>query len=189
MKRLLLILLLCASICGLHGQNAKFNAELNYPLPVGNNFIQRNYYGIVDAGLGYKFFKPAVVSLGVSLHGSVFKINNIDDLGVNGVPVNSYWIKPRVFAELDSEILGKFRPSLGIGYSFLIFDVIEETTENQDSNESGFNLNIGIAYDFSRRLYLKFQYDFIKLGLDDDIPDVSYNNSVHVLYLGLGLRF
>ena len=172
----------------LQGQSSNFNVEVSYPLPVGNNFIQRNYYGIIDLGAGYRFARPNPVSIGVSFHGSVLKINNIDDIGINGVRVNSYWFKPRIFAELTQEVLGGFQPSLGLGYSFLSFDVIEEDLGNQDSTEAGFNLNVGLAYNFSKLLYAKFQYDFIKLGLDDDIPDISYNNSIHVLYLGLGIK-
>ena len=183
-----MISLLITPLFCLQGQSSKFNIEAGYPIPIGNNFIQRNYYGIVDLGAGYRFANPKPVSIGFSFHGSVFRINNINDVGVNGVRVNSYWFKPRIFAELNPELLANFQPSLAIGYSFLAFDVNDADLANQDSTESGFNLNLGLAYHVSRRLYLKFQYDFIKLSLDDEIPDITFNNSVHVLYLCLGVK-
>ncbi|MES2852363.1 MAG: outer membrane beta-barrel protein, partial [Bacteroidota bacterium] len=57
-----------------------------------------------------------------------------------------------------------------------------------DDNENGFNYNIGLSYDLTNKLFLQAQYDFIKIGVEDGIPDKSYNTNINILKFGIGYR-
>lgn len=54
-KKILVPLLLLTTISA-NCQNSKFSVEVNYPLPLGDNFIKENYQGIVDLGVKYRFY-------------------------------------------------------------------------------------------------------------------------------------
>ena len=55
-----------------------------------------------------------------------------------------------------------------------------------DTTESGVNLNLSLSYDITENFFLNAQYDFVKIGVDNDIPDTKYNTNI--LKIGLGLR-
>ncbi len=52
-------------------QDSKFSLEVNYPIPIDENFIGKNLYGIVDLGLKYRFVEFNPVQIGVTLNGGV----------------------------------------------------------------------------------------------------------------------
>jgi len=88
---------------------------------------------------------------------------------------------------LNLESLPKIHPSIGIGYTVIIFDVSRPLDVDVD-NQNGFNLNFGVSYDINNRFFTQIQYDFIKLGKEDDIPNTSFNRNVNILKVGLGYK-
>ncbi|KZS41845.1 hypothetical protein AWE51_20845 [Aquimarina aggregata] len=182
MKKLLLLALVLTFISKTFSQDSKVSFELNYPIPVGDNFIENGYNGIIDLGVDYKFANLNPVNIGVSLNGGLLKNNVGDDF-----KITSYTLQPRIFGELNLESLPKIHPSIGIGYTVMIFDVSRPLDDDVD-NQNGFNLNFGVSYDINNRFFTQIQYDFIKLGKEDDIPNTSFNRNVNILKVGLGYK-
>ncbi|WP_179346361.1 outer membrane protein [Winogradskyella ursingii] len=171
-------------------QNSKFNIEVSYPITFGDNFVEQNYNGVVDLGLKYRFADLKVANLGASINAGYLK-NSKEDR-VQPIDVNLYTVQPRIFAELNLAALAKLHPSAGIGYSVLIFKPQYNRTFNASPNEdetldqSGFNINFGLAYDITNKLFIQARYDFVKINVEDNVPDVSYNTNVNVIKIGLG---
>lgn len=192
-QKLFLIVLLIFTITSF-SQNLKFNLELNYPIPIDNNLIGKNYNGIVDLGAKYRFLNFAFLNVGASLNAGMFK--NSKKERVQSFDVTTYIIQPKMFAELNLEFLTRLHPSIGLGYSFLSFNASDIDRFNLEDNfsvsssetESGVNLNFGIAYDITSKIFAQLQYDFIKLGVDDEVPDIKYNTNINILKIGLGYR-
>lgn len=173
-------------------QDSKWSVEANYPLPVDQNFIGKNYSGLIDLGARYRFVDLGVARLGASVNGGFLK-NSKADAG-NPYDVNLYTLQPRVFAEFALPKLSKWHPSVGLGYSFLFFDAESDGSNPELSGfeshttENGFNANLGLSYDVTKKFFVQVQYDFIKIGVDDNVPDTSYNSNIGLLKLGIGYR-
>ncbi len=190
-QKFLLTLLLIFSIKSF-SQDSKFSLELNYPIPIGNNFVGENYSGIIDIGADYRFANLNPVNIGISLNGGVLVNNSNQNNGFENFKVTSYVIQPRIFGELDLESMDKFHPTVGLGYTIMVFNAsgtnngfdVSDTIDTQ----SGFNFNFGLAYDITEKLFVQAQYDFIKLGVDSDVPDIKFNTYVNILKIGLGYR-
>ena len=101
-------------------QDSKFSIEASYPLPVDNNLIGENYTGLIDIGASYKFKELTSFNIGASINTGILK-NTKDN--ISPVDIVTYAIQPRIFAELDVEVINKFHPRIGLGYTFMIFDV------------------------------------------------------------------
>ncbi len=193
-KKLLLCLLLIFSLNSF-SQESNFSLELNYPITVDQNFIGKGYNGLVDLGLKYRFLDFDYINLGASANGGLFKTARNGML--NQRDYTAFIIQPRVFVELDSENISKFHPGVGLGYSVVILnahivagDRPGETYETTASySKGGFNLNLGMAYDMTKRFFVQVQYDFIKLGADDRVLNIKYNTNINILKIGLGYRF
>ncbi|MEW4923319.1 outer membrane beta-barrel protein [Algibacter sp. 2305UL17-15] len=193
MKQILLIVLLFFTFISF-SQNSKFSLELNYPLPIDDNLIGRNNNGIVDAGLKYSFSNLRLLNIGASLNAGIYK-NSKDDR-VQPFDVTTYLIQPKIFAELNIKSLTSLHPSIGLGYTFLSANVSDITSFNMGNNasvsssetESGINFNLGLAYDISKKLFVQAQYDFVKIGVDEDAPDIKYNTNINLFKIGLGYR-
>jgi opacity protein-like surface antigen len=192
MKQKLLLTLFLIFTIKTFSQDYKFSLEANFPIPVGDNFLGENYGGIIDIGAKYRFTELKIVNIGASINGGFLKNSKADNN--NMFDVNVYPIQPRIFAELNIESLSKLHPQIGLGYSFLIFkaksnginpDFLES---NIDRTEDGINLNFGLSYDITNKLFLQAQYDFVKIGVDNDVPDIKYNTNINILKLGLGFR-
>lgn len=176
-------------------QDSKFSVELNYPIPMDKNFVGQNYNGIIDLGLKYRFLDLDVLNIGASVNGGLLK--TAENSMLNQRDVTAYTIQPRVFAELNIAAVNSLHPSIGLGYSFMIFNGTtivgdrpgEVHSTNVSTTEGGFNVNLGIAYDITTRFFGQIQYDFIKLGTKDDMPKIKYNTNVNILKVGLGYRF
>lgn len=187
-QKILLIILLTISIKSF-SQDSKLGLQLNYPIPVGNNFVGENYHGIIDVGADYRIVDINPINIGVSLNGGVL-------LAPEDLKVTAYVIQPSIFGELDLESLVKLHPSVGIGYTLMVFDA--STTTNRgltvlDTSKtlSGFNFNFGLSYDITTKYFVQVQYDFIKLGNDNGlpgIPAISFNTNVNIWKFGLGYR-
>lgn len=187
-QNLLLVLLLFFSIKSF-SQDSKFSLELNYPIPIDENFIGKNYNGIIDLGLKYRFSDFDFLNIGASLNTSIL----IDSYHDQPFSVNLHAIQPRIFSELNSESLSKFHPSIALGYTFITSNASGIESINPDSSSSGktgsgFNLNLGLVYDMTNKLFAQVQYDFIKIGVDNEVPDIKYNTNINILKVGLGYR-
>ncbi len=177
-------------------QNQRFSVELNYPYPVGDHFIAENYNGIIEAGFKYYTFSLRPVKLGISINGGYIKDSEGDRF--DPFYVDLYTIQPRLFGELHVEALRRFHPSVGVGYSFFIFNTLpnygfggEGTPEAEGSviTEKGLNLNVGLSYDISTRFFVQVQYDFVKLNAEGEVLDMPYNTNIAFLKAGFGYRF
>ena len=96
-----------------------------------------------------------------------------------------------MFAELDIASIEKIHPFLGIGYTFINFQLSGSNNGMDVSGESdnlnGFGLNFGIIYDLTNKVFIQAQYDFTKLNIDD-VPDIEFNANVNLLKVGIGFR-
>lgn len=190
-KKIALVLLCIVSI-EVYSQESKFNIELSYPLTIDSNFIGKNYNGIIDIGLRFRFLELNTISIGGSLHTGYLK--NSKSERFQAIDVNLFTIQPRIFAELNLPNLPKFHPSLGAGYSVFIFKPVNNSpslnpnTTYESESASGINFNIGFAYDISNTILLQVQYDFVKIGVTDDVLDITYNSNINILKIGLGYR-
>ena len=193
-QKLLLTLLLIFSIKSF-SQDSKFSFEANYPTAIGDNFLGQNYNGLVDIGAKYRFSENEIVNIGASINFGFFQNTKSGATDLNQLfDVKIFPIQPRIFAELNIPNLEKLHPQIGLGYSIVIFSA--DWAENRDAdlpadideNENGFNLNIGLSYDLTNKLFIQAQYDFIKIGVEDGVPDTSYNTKINILKFGIGLR-
>ena len=196
MKQKLFYTLLLLTAIHTFSQETKFSIEANYPFTMGENFIGNNYKGIADAGIKYRFTDVKLVNLGLSINGSLLKYNFKvqDDFSEPfDYKVNAYFIQPRIFAELIITSIEEFHPSASLGYSFILFNVtgpdpLDFSNETAKDSQDGINLNVALAYDLTEKIFIQLQYDFIKLGTSNDIPNTTYNTNVDLVKIGLGFR-
>lgn len=189
MKKLILIAILCLFTQKGFSQYSNFSFELNYPMMLDNNFIGENYNGLLDLGIDYTFTNSNPVNFGISINGGALQNNSNKNVG-NSFKVTCYTIKPRLFAAMNPLYYNGFSPSIGLGYSVFIFDISgsNDYSDEPSDSQNGFNLNLGFGYDFSDRFFAQVQYDFVNLGVQEDVPDVKYNKHVNILKIGLGYR-
>jgi len=192
--RLTLILLLFFTIKSF-SQDSKFSVDANYPIAIGDNFLGQNYNGLIDLEAKYKFSDNKIVDIGASINFGFFQNTKSGATVLNQLfDVKIFPIQPRIFTEFNIPNLEKFHPQIAVGYSIVIYNADWAENRNADlpadinDNESGFNLNIGLSYDLTNRLFIQAQYDFIKIGVEDGIPDTSYNTNIKILKFGIGYR-
>jgi opacity protein-like surface antigen len=134
------------------------------------------------------------VKLGLSINAGFYSDNDNEDNGFDNVDVSIFAFQPRAFAEFYLEEDSKFRPRLGLGYSSLRFK-LNELPQNfsgqlEDSDtRGGFNINLGVGFYFSPKVFAILQYDFIKLSNDTGLPDSAFNQNVNLLKIGVGYQF
>ncbi|MFN3755148.1 outer membrane beta-barrel protein [Flavobacterium sp.] len=192
--RIIVILLIFFTIKSF-SQDSKFSIDANYPIAIGDNFLGQNYNGLVDLGAKYKFSDNKIVDIGASINFGIFQNTKSGATAMNQLfDVKIFPIQPRIFAEFNIQNLKKLHPQIGLGYSIIIYDAVWRENTNADlpsdinNNENGFNFNIGLFYDLTHKLFLQAQYDFIKIGVEDGIPDKSYNTNINILKFGIGYR-
>ncbi|WP_422082345.1 outer membrane protein [Ulvibacterium sp.] len=191
---LLIIALLALSIS--YSQHKRWNVEANYTIVPGDGVFGEDNF--IDVGIKYRFVRLGIFHLGFGVNGG-FSRTDIENTGFASRTDDTYLIQPRVFTELRIPGLKRLRPSVGLGASY-VHVVTDYTTQNgfDDSDSSGslgFNLNLGLSYDFSRRFFIQAQYDFIDLTPDENVPDTiiilnpTDNGNINNIRLGLGFRF
>lgn len=186
MKKITLLLLLCAA--SLSAQK-KWSVEAHYSLPVGDNVYADNYTGLVDAGFKWAFVSVPVVRVGVSLNASLMydkQLNGTQDYLTYAIP-----LQPRAFAEFSLEPAIKLHPSIGIGYTTVLFNssgTIDGAAIADADPQSGVNVNLGLAYDIIAGFFVQVQYDYVKLSGNVPVKD-SYNQNLTSLRAGVGVRF
>ena len=191
MKQKLLLTLLLIFTIKTFSQDSKFSIEANYPITIDNNFLGEDSYGIIDLGLKYRFAEFNPVQIGISLNGGVLIDNSNQNNSPQDFLVTTYIIQPKIFAELNLESIEKLHPFLGLGYTFMNFQLSGSNNgmdvSGESDNLSGFGLNLGVAYDISNKVFVQVQYDFTKLNVDD-VPDIKFNTNVNLLKIGIGLK-
>lgn len=195
MKQKLLLAFLLIVTIKTFSQDSKFSLEANFPIPIGDNFLGENYSGIVDVGAKYRFLQNDLLNLGASINFGYVQNTKSGATDLNQLfDVKILPIQPRIFAEFNIPNLESLHPQVGLGYSILIYNAKADgiNTSNLpadiDDNESGFNFNLGLAYDLSDQFFLQVQYDFIKIGVENGVPDISYNTNINIVKLGVGFR-
>jgi opacity protein-like surface antigen len=193
MKQKLLLTFLLIFTIKSFSQDSKFSIELNYPVPIDDNLIGRNYNGIIDAGLKYRLVNLDFINIGASFNAGMYK--NTKDDRVQPFDVTTYIFSPRIYGEFNIKSLSKLHPSIGLGYSILNFRADVDRFNNQNNlsvtsseSENGINLNLGVAYDITNELFVQVQYDFIKIGVENEVPDIKYNTNINIMKIGLGYR-
>ncbi|WP_431157821.1 outer membrane protein [Winogradskyella poriferorum] len=191
MKQNILLTLLLVLSFNLDAQDSKFSIEANYPTPIDDNFVGEAV-GIIDLGLKYKFATIDFVSVGASFNAGVLIDNSNQNEGALDFLRTIFVIQPKVFVELNIQNLEKLRPFVGVGYTFLNFKISgtlnSEDVSGRTENLNGFGLNLGLAYDISNKVFVQIQYDFTKVSVDNDVPDIPFNTNVNLLKVGVGLK-
>ncbi len=206
MKKIVLSVVIGFSTFFSLAQDLNWSVEANYPLNVtsGSGFGEKD--GILDLGIKNRFLDFGLIQLGAGLSTS-FYLNNSDfTYGSQENPSvevdfksNSFLIQPKIFAELSLPGIPKLKPQIGLGYSLVIDYAYLKNGENVvfDETESdfGLNLNVGLSYDISKRLFIQIQYDYFNFArkgetnFDDITVPFDFKEDVGLLKAGLGLRF
>lgn len=190
-QNLLLTLLFILSIKSF-SQVSKLSLEMHYPLTMGQNFISKNYDGIIDVGGKFRFSELKNINIGVSLNGGILSNNTNDNSADQDFRVKSYLIQPKIFSEFKIESVPKIHPFIGIGYTFMVFKATGTNNgfdvSASNSAESGINANFGVSYDITSKIFLDLQFDYVKLNVGNEVPNTAFNTNVNLLKVGLGFR-
>ncbi|GAA4279829.1 outer membrane protein [Gaetbulibacter aestuarii] len=192
MKQKLLLLFLLTLTINTFSQERKFSLELNYPIVEDQNFLGENYNGIIDLGFKYRFANFGIINLGGGVNASI--LDNVNNYNYQGYKVFAYSIQPKLFAEINAPTLKKLHPVVGLGFTLLRFDVSGVSNSGFDLSNasetlSGFDINLGLSYDLTNRIFIQAQYDFIKINPNNGVPDIQYNTNVNIWKIGLGYGF
>lgn len=191
MKKTLLILFLSLTL-SLFSQKSKLSIELNYPIPADNNFIGKNYTGIVDIGGKYKIIDKDVFDFGIALNSGLLIFNNSKNNSPQNYKVYAYPIQPKMFCEFNIKSVEKLHPYTSFGYSFIIFKATGTNNgfdvSDFNDTQSGINFNFGLSYDITSKFFINGQFDFIKLQKEKGIPNSTFNTNINIVKLGIGLR-
>lgn len=198
-KKLLLALLLFTSIYTFAQQDKKWSVEANYPISIGED-LGNDAAGILDLGIKYRFLDLEVMQLGFGLNAGVFSENIRSNDGFGGAPdlldidESNWLVQPKVFAEFQIPGLQKLRPSIGLGYAFITsnFDgFVQGAMVSETESEGGLNLNLGLSYDLTKRIFIQAQYDYIRNTFE--VPafpgTTEIKQNLGFLKLGIGFRF
>jgi hypothetical protein len=189
MKKTLFILLTfyCSS---LFSQTQNLTLGLNYPILIGNNFIKKNYTGIIDAEVKYFPYKLKKLKLGITTDIGVLT-NNDDFISKSSIDkpnlthITILFIKPGLNAEME---FGRFVPYAGVGYSFFNF-MSKNAPANEDSSSDGLNLNFGLKFNLFQHIFLNTNFDYTRFRLEGEALNISYNRDIYSLKAGVGYRF
>ncbi|UGS22065.1 outer membrane beta-barrel protein [Flavobacterium cyclinae] len=191
MKKTLFILLLNLNFA-LFSQESKLSIELNYPIPADNNFIGKNYTGIVDIGGKYKIIDKNILDFGIALNAGLLKYNNSKINSSQNYKIYAYPIQPKIFCEFNIKNIKRLHPYTSLGYSFIIFKATGTNNgfdiSDLNDTQAGINLNFGLSYDITSKLFVNGQFDFTKLQEENGIPNTTFNTNVNLVKFGIGLR-
>ncbi|WP_298419963.1 outer membrane beta-barrel protein [uncultured Kordia sp.] len=176
-----------------------FDIGLHYPLSTGDNFIANGYVGLIGADVRYQFADTRLLSIKANVTVDYFDYTFFDD--VNG---GAFVIKPEIIGEFNIPSIPKLKPYVSLGYSFFTvslktsstgFDIIsnpdpvfQPNDERVSDTQSGISYGFGVAYDITDSFFLEVSADFIKLDLDGDISGNRFNENIHTVGMGVGVR-
>ena len=193
MKTKLILFLIVLLPSAIFAQDRKFSLEANYPITIDKNFIGSNYNGAIDVGFDYIIARSLNFDLGLGFNAGWLSNRQNETDNPSSFKANIYTLQPKLYGELVINSIPNLHPQFGLGYSIFIFDVSGTyplSNLNQRSKSAGgMNFLAALVFDVSDRMFIQFQYDFVKLSREDEIPDTKYNNHVNLLKLGLGYRF
>ncbi|MEQ5791662.1 outer membrane beta-barrel protein [Muricauda sp. NFXS6] len=190
MKKIQILTVVTFLTISVSAQDSKLSATLGYPFSLGDNFLA-DFTGVADLGVQYRIIQAGVLDIGLSANGSYY-VQSTPLSSVN-VKENVILVQPRVFMEINMETLKGFRPSFGLGYSFLNSKVKYENAQNQPGElkdyTEGLNASLGLAYDITSRIFAFLSYDYIKVNRDNPNQDNDFFRNGSILKLGAGFRF
>lgn len=193
-KTVIIFVLLCFTFFSF-SQEKKWSLEAHYPFPVDDNFVGKNYNGIIDLGAKYRFLEANFLRVGAGLNGGILKgenqMQNWESVNFE-FNVMVYYIQPKVFAEFNIAKAPEFHPFVYAGYNFMIFSANPSSgydVSSETETQSGFNIGAGFSYDINDTFFAQIQYDFTKINLENGIPDITYNTNVNLIKIGVGMRF
>lgn len=179
-KRLYIFICSLGILTSAFSQNSKFGATVYYPIPIGDNFIQENYTSTIGIGASYRFATSRLFSFDLSLRGSFMSRDRI-----NNSTVTLFNFQPSIFTSLKIPAIPKLKPKVGLGYTFLSFNVPDVFNPAVNDRKRGYNINVGLSYVVIKRLSILFEYDFTRLDRERGIPDISFNKNVSFINFGL----
>lgn len=220
MKKVLLTFILLTSVLifAQESSGEKFQVGLQY-----NQFFDKqdavsiNYNGIIGLNGRYKVISFGVIDLNAGLTLSYFQSRYDVETEEYTDAIN---INPNVVFELNTN--SGFKPFIGLGYNFFnskwkakdnpfgYFDPADPAFQGGEISEkvrlSGFNLNAGTRYHFSKLFYAELSYNYMNVKTSGDnfglgaisdfisVDNFSYYNtekttSLHLFNIGLGVRF
>lgn len=185
MKFKLLLVFGILFVLNVEAQDKKWNVEANYSLVPAEGFFGED--NNIDLGVKYRGIDFSFFKLGLSINGGYF----IGDKSVSyaNPDSNTYLLQPRVFSELDIPGMGRLKPSVGLGYSFI------HISDSFKSWDGGFNFNLGLSYDIFKTFFIQTQYDFINLHVkevflvDGISSSIDFREKLNNIKIGLGVRF
>lgn len=179
--KLLLIPVLLLSINSIaQDLNYNWSVEANYSI-INDGKLIRDANGIIDLGVKYRFLDLEFAKIGIGINGGYFgERTNFDEN--TEFKAKQYFIQPRIFAEFDIPNINRLHPNLGLGYSFVSTrfsgTYFESDASVLDSNSRGINVNLGVLYDISKKVFVQANYDLI-----------SGDNRLNTYRIGFGFRF
>jgi outer membrane protein W len=194
-KNLLLGIVFLLSISAFAQQDKKWNVEANYTIIPNDGFGGDD--DIIEIGLKYRFADLNFVQFGFGINAGFSNDNFNDTESVEG-KFRGLYFQPRAFAEFSIPGIQKLRPSIGLGYSIVdedldVISIGEEIKIN--TTNGGFNFNIGVSYDITKRFFIQAQYDFISLKVRDEflfqgeMIRSDFTAKLNNFKIGIGFRF
>ena len=185
--RVKLFYLLFTITCFANAQDYKWSVEANYPISTGTE-IANDIPGIIDLGIKYRFLDVGFSRVGVGINAGVFH----DNIRSFDIPESfnyneTNWIfQPKVFMEFKIPSMEKLKPSVGLGYAIIRSKFEGDFFGNElpSSTNGGFNVNFGLSYDVTQRIFVQAQYDYIRYN-----PESRGNFNIGYLKFGGGFRF
>ncbi|MDC6390840.1 outer membrane beta-barrel protein [Maribacter sp. PR1] len=179
-----------------YSQDQKWSVEANYPIQLIKDRSDPKL--AFDTSLKYRFLNTDLVHLGLDFNIGFERykpgVNNDDTF-----KFTNYILQPKVFAEFDLPFVPKLHPVVGLGYSVFFYEQsgsISGVQLNSDNNsDGGFNLELGVTYDISKRFFIQAKYDYIRLHnkgvstIDGESFSYNFTDNIDRLKVGVGLRF
>lgn len=188
-----------------YAQDQKWSVEANYPLNLTSGSGVGEMDGVIDFGIKYRFVDLGPIRVGAGLNTSYLRNYDRFTFGtINGdqeseLKRNNILIQPKLFGETSIPGIARIRTQFGIGYSILIDDFYfrdgNDVRFDNSETDGGLNLNLGLSYDISKRLFVQLQYDYLRLNrkgntaLNGQSYPYSYNEDVGLVKAGIGFRF
>lgn len=177
----------------MQAQDQKWSVEVNYPIDLAKDNNEIDF--TLDAAIKYRFINLDIVQLGLDFSGGLATYS----LGAEDEPFNSktYYFQPKLFAEFNLPFISNLHPSLGLGYSFLTYDLPDSYRGLAFDNNSdgGFNLDLGVYYDITKRFFIQAKYDYIALQskgnttINGEPYPFDFTTNIDRLKVGIGFRF
>jgi hypothetical protein len=177
----------------------KIAFDLRYPLPVGNNFINKafivGYTGLFDLSVDYTMHNLKNLEFGLVYNSSFFRLSESK--------LSLVTICPRFNFDYTLN-LGKisFIPNVALGYSVWYFWGPSYTVHDLNGNEytfektfetlKGFSVRTGLKTVLENKKplswYVQFSYEFTNFDEPtNNIADSRYNREISILLPGVGV--